>query len=157
MSILARTVFVSLAFALLFSTQAAISQTAGPATPDSVRFFQHDEVAAGFQKGATIVDASNYKVMTAKRDHPGEVEVHKKFTDVIYIVDGNATMMAGGKIVGEKAADTDEPRGTSIDGGKTYQLAPGDVIVIPAGTPHWINQVPGLFHYFVVKVPKSAE
>ena len=145
---------VLLAFPIVSAQTATSEKTT---TPDVVRFFPHDQVAASFDKSAVIVDRDNYKVITAKRDHPGEVEVHKQFTDVIYIVDGNATIMIGGRILGERAADTDEPRGTAIDGGTTYKLSPGDVITIPAGVPHWVNQVPGLFHYFVVKVPKSAE
>ena len=58
----------------------------------------------------------------------------------------------GGKVVGEKAANPDEPRGESIEGGETRRLSAGDAIVIPAGVPHWMKDVEGTLLYFVVKV-----
>ena len=121
-----------------------------------VKFFSQDQVAASFQSGGFLAQTANYKVMTAKRDGPGEVEVHTKFTDVIYVVAGNATIVVGGQVVGEKAADSDEPRGASIQGGEVRHLSAGDVIVIPAGVPHWMNSVDPPFHYFVVKVATIA-
>jgi glc operon protein GlcG len=39
-----------------------------------------------------------------------------------------------------------------IHGGTTRRLAKGNVIVIPAGTPHWFKEVPVPFNYYVVKV-----
>lgn len=122
-----------------------------------VLYFHQDEVASSFQKGGTLAQSANYKVLTAKRDAPGEVEVHTKYTDVIYIVAGNATIMVGGQMVGGKSTDTDEPRGTSIQGGQVRHLSAGDVIIIPAGIPHWINTVDPPFHYFVVKVALAAQ
>lgn len=117
-----------------------------------VKYFHQDEVAASFQKGGLLADLPNYKVMTAKRDAPGEVEVHTKYTDVFYIVAGNATIVVGGQMVGGKSMDTDEPRGTSIQGGQVHHLSAGDVLIIPNGVPHWINTVDPPFHYFVVKI-----
>ena len=46
----------------------------------------------------------------------------------------------------------DEERGARIDGGTTYQLAKGDVITVPAGTPHWFKDVSGNLNYYTVKV-----
>ena len=33
-------------------------------------------------------------------------------------------------------------RGTGNDGGQAMQLHNGDVVVIPARTPHWFKEVP---------------
>ena len=136
----------------------ASAQSAAPAADRSseVLFFQQDKVAASFQTGGILAQAANYKVMTAKRDAPGEVEVHTKFMDVFYVVAGSATIVVGGKAVGQKSTDADEPRWTSIEGGEVRHLSEGDVVVIPAGVPHWINSVDPPFHYFVVKVAASA-
>lgn len=122
-----------------------------------VMYFHQDEVATSFQKGGTLAQTANYKVMTAKRDAPGEVEVHTKYTDVIYIVAGDATIMVGGQVMGGKSLDTEEPRGTSIQGGQVRHLSAGDVIIIPAGIPHWINTVDPPFHYFVVKIAATPQ
>ena len=122
-----------------------------------VRFFNKSDVTNSFQKGETLVLGTNYKVMTSKRDQAGDAEVHAKYTDVFYIVDGNATIVVGGQLTGEKSSDPDELRGTSIQGGQIRQLSAGDVIVIPAGIPHWISRVGPPFHYFVVKVQTPAQ
>ena len=148
------------AFALLLVSILSVfanSQVAAPSESKNsaadVKYFPKDEVQASFQKGGILLKGSNYQILTAQRQEPGQVEIHTKFTDVFYVVDGSATITVGGQIVGEKSTDPEEPRGTSIEGGETHPLSPGDVLVIPAGVPHWINKVQPPFHYFVVKVP----
>ena len=145
-------------------TAVAAAQAAQPTSTSSkdsaaeVHYFRSTEIAAAFAKGATILKGSNFVVMTASRDKPGEVEVHTRFRDVIYIVQGEATIVVGGKIAGPKpVTNPEEPRGASIEGGETHQLSAGDVIVIPAGVPHWMNKVSAPFHYFVVKVEEAGQ
>ena len=41
---------------------------------------------------------------------------------------------------------------TEIRGGQAQRLAKGDVMVIPAGVPHWFKEVPSSIDYYVVKV-----
>lgn len=60
--------------------------------------------------------------------------------------------MTGGNIVDRRVTGVGEVRGTGIEGGDIRQLSKGDVLIIPAGVPHWFKEVPGPFHYFVVKV-----
>jgi glc operon protein GlcG len=111
-------------------------------------------VQASFEKGSPLVDHSgrNYAVITGKRDKAGTAELHEKDTDVFYVVDGTATYVTGGKIIDSKTLSPGEIRGSGIEGGETRQLSKGDVIIIPAGAPHWFKDVQGPFHYFVVKV-----
>jgi mannose-6-phosphate isomerase-like protein (cupin superfamily) len=128
-----------------------------PSNNSAVKYFPASEVTAAFAKGGTLAEAANYKVMTARRTESGNVEIHKKLTDVFYIVQGSTTLVTGGKVIGETATNPDEPRGTSIDGGETRQLSAGDVVVIPAGIPHWMKDVKGTLLYFVVKMPGTNE
>ena len=100
----------------------------------------------------TLVSEGNYRVMTAHRTESGNVEVHRSFTDVFYIVQGSTNIVTGGKVIGEKTTNPDEPRGDSIEGGETRRLSAGDAMVIPAGIPHWMKDVEGDLRYFVVKV-----
>ena len=134
------------------------SQTPAPAQPrtpvSSVVFVDHDKVAAALAKGGGLVTASDVLVSGSHRDKPGQVEVHDKEMDVIYVVDGTATFVSGGKIVGAKNSRPDQWLGTDITGGTTQKLVKGDVIVVPAGTPHWFKEVPGPISYYVVKVVK---
>ena len=128
---------------------------AQPRTPVStVIFVDHDRVAAALAKGGGLVTASDVLVSGSHREKPGQVEVHDKEMDVIYVVDGTATFVSGGKIVGAKSSRPDQWLGTDITGGTTQKLVKGDVIVVPAGTPHWFKEVPGPISYYVVKVIK---
>src|SRR5229473_1109385 len=76
------------------------------------------------------------------RDKAGQVEVHDKETDVIYVVDGTATFVTGGKMVGGKITKPGQLMGSDIIGGQAHHLSKGDVIVVPATTPHWFKEVP---------------
>jgi glc operon protein GlcG len=119
-----------------------------------VRFFPAKEVDDAFAKGAVLLDGrdGNYMVHASRREKPGLVEIHSKDADVIHVLDGKATFITGGKIVDAKEIAPDEVRGSSVEGGQVLQLAKGDVIVVPAGTPHWFKEVNGPFLYYVVKV-----
>jgi mannose-6-phosphate isomerase-like protein (cupin superfamily) len=57
-------------------------------------------------------------------------------TDTFCVLDGEATIVTGGTMVGGKGSRPNQQLGTSINGGETRHLAKGDVIVIPAGVPH---------------------
>jgi quercetin dioxygenase-like cupin family protein len=134
------------------------AQNAPPAQPrtplSQVTFVDHDKVAAALAKGGSLVTASDVLVSGSHREKPGQVEVHDKEMDVIYVVDGTATFVTGGKIVGARQSRTDQWLGTDIAGGTTQKLVKGDVVVVPAGTPHWFKEVPGPISYYVVKVVK---
>ena len=57
----------------------------------------------------------------------------------------------GLKLVDAKTTAPGEIRGVSIASGTARDLAPGDVVVIPAGVPHWFERVSNPFTYYVVK------
>lgn len=128
---------------------------AQPATPVSkVIFVDHDKVAAALAKGGGLVTASDVLVSGAHRDKSGQVEVHDKEMDVIYVIDGTATFVTGGKIVGAKNSRPGQWLGTDVTGGTPQKLVKGDMVVVPAGTPHWFKDVPTTISYYVVKVVK---
>ena len=105
-------------------------------------------------KGGMLVTAKDLLVLGAHRTEAGHVEMHEKETDVFYIVDGEATFITGGKMMGGKLTKPGQWLGTDIQGGTVHHLSKGDVIVIPAGIPHWYKVVPHSVTYYVVKVLK---
>ena len=107
--------------------------------------------AAALAKSGPLVTRPDLLVSGSHRDKGGQVEVHDKETDVLYIVDGEATFVFGGKMVGGKSSRPDQWLGTDITGGETRQLVKGDVMVVPAGVPHWFKEVSKSVSYFVVK------
>jgi len=120
-----------------------------------VSFFDSHSVDEAFGKGAVLVDGSdgrNYMVHASRRSTPGQAEIHTRDTDVIYVLDGEASLTTGGRAVDAKTTGQDELRGVTIDAGQTRSLTKGDVVVIPAGVPHQFVKVTNPFLYFVVKV-----
>ena len=125
---------------------------ARPAASSNVTYIPADQVSAAFAKGAVLVNNGNYQVHASRREDAGQVEVHVKDTDIIYMLEGTTTFVTGGTMVGGKTTAPDEIRGSSVNGGETRTLTKGDVIIVPKGTPHWFKDVSGPVLYYVVKV-----
>ena len=138
--------------ATVLSAQAPAAAKPTPVTQGV--YVDHDKVAAALAKGGGLVTASDVLVSGSHRDKPGQVEVHEQEMDVLYITDGTATFVYGGKMVGGKNSRPGQWLGTDITGGTTQKLVKGDVVVVPAGMPHWFKEVPGQVSYYVVKVIK---
>jgi glc operon protein GlcG len=140
------------------SAQTPQRGTAAPApTPTPVTkviFFDHTKTAEAFAKGQPLVTAPDMIVQGSHRDVAGQVEMHDKETDVIYIIDGAATFVAGGTMVGGKVTRPGQWLGTDITGGESHRMIKGDMIIVPAGTPHWFKEVSPNVSYYVVKVVK---
>ena len=118
-----------------------------------VSYFRAENVAKSFAQGAVLFDrGANYMIHTSRRVAPGMAEVHAKDTDLIYVLEGSATFVTGGTVIAGATTAPDEIRGSSINGGETRVLAKGDVIIIPAGTPHWFKDVRGPLLYYTIKV-----
>ena len=146
---------MKLAFLLLaFLTMLALlpGSDGGP----GVAYVGRDNVGAALagQVHGPLVKASDLIVTGVHRAENGRVELHEKETDVFYVVDGEATFITGGKMVGGKVKSPGQWLGTDIQGGQVHHLVKGDVIVIPAGIPHWFKEVPHSVSYFAVKVLK---
>jgi len=122
----------------------------GPSTP--VTFIPAADVSAAFAKGAVLLNNGSYQVHASRREAPGEVEIHTKDTDIIYMLEGTTTFVTGGEIVGARNTAQDEIRGSSVTRGETRVLKKGDVMVVPSGTPHWFKEVSAPVLYYVVKV-----
>ena len=138
-------------FLLALSITMAIALMAADA-PSNVTFVDHEKVAAALAKGGVLITAQDLSVRGSHRTGPGEVEVHEKETDVIYVIDGQATFGTGGTMVGGKTTSPGQLLGTDIRNGQSHHLGKGDVIVVPAGTPHWFKEVAQPISYYVVKV-----
>ena len=109
--------------------------------PTVVTYIPHDKVSATMAKGGSILNDQGLIVL-AQRRTAGEVEVHEKTNHVFIIVEGEATFVTGGTLVDVRQTAPDQRRAPSVQGGQTYHLTKGDVITIPAKTPHWFKEVP---------------
>lgn len=109
--------------------------------PTVVTYVPHDTVAATMAKGGTIINDHGLIVL-AQRRGAGEAEWHEKTNHVFIIVEGEATFVTGGTMVGARDTAAGQRRAASIEGGETRRLTKGDVITVPAKTPHWFKEVP---------------
>ena len=95
----------------------------------------------------------NSYTMLAHREGTGSAEVHEHEADLFLVVEGEATIVTGGKMVKPHTEKPGEIRGESIEGGQRQKLSAGDVIHIAPNVPHQLlidNGKP--FTYFVMKV-----
>jgi mannose-6-phosphate isomerase-like protein (cupin superfamily) len=109
--------------------------------PTVVTYVPHEKVSATMAKGGSIINDKGLIVL-AQRRGAGEVEVHEKTNHVFIIVEGEATFVTGGTLVDARQTAPDQRRAASVQGGETRHLTKGDVITIPAKTPHWFKEVP---------------
>jgi glc operon protein GlcG len=138
---------IALAGATAFAAAAAM-----PGAAPKPTYFPAGQVKKAFEKGMPLIEIANYKVHASHRDAPGIAEVHTRDTDIIYMLEGAATLVTGGAVVDGKHIESEEIRGKEVKGGETREISKGDVIVIPHGTPHWFKEVKGPINYYVVKV-----
>jgi mannose-6-phosphate isomerase-like protein (cupin superfamily) len=93
---------------------------------------------------------------------PGSVAEHDQVSEVYHVIDGSATLVTGPDLVGKKRRPADDravkmlngpgTNSASIRNGVTYQLKPGDVIIIPAGTGHWFTKIDDHITYLMVRI-----
>jgi mannose-6-phosphate isomerase-like protein (cupin superfamily) len=107
--------------------------------------------------GITLARYATHFTMLSYRNRNGGGELHRQYADMFYVVQGKATLLTEGSIPDAKEESPGEWRGTAVAGGKQTVLNQGDIVNIPAGTPHQLLVAPGdEFLYFVIKV-KEAE
>jgi mannose-6-phosphate isomerase-like protein (cupin superfamily) len=109
--------------------------------PTVVTYVPHDKVTSTMVKGGQIINDHGL-IVIAQRRSAGEVEVHEKTNHVFIIVEGEATFVTGGTLIGAKDTAPGQKRAPNVQGGEVHHLTKGDVITIPAKTPHWFKEVP---------------
>ena len=106
-------------------------------------------------KFASVILAAlgNHAMQISHREGNGPYEIHAAQADLIIVQSGEATLLVGGTISDGKTTAPNEIRGSSIQGGESRDLGPGDVVHIAANTPHQLRVDRGKqFTYIVVKI-----
>jgi mannose-6-phosphate isomerase-like protein (cupin superfamily) len=147
---------------ILGAMLAGVVAQAAPADHYSVADLTHEMDKLKAQAAATgsasekLQTYPGHFTMLAYRNRDGGGEIHRQLADFFYVVRGNATLLTGGSIPDAKEESPNELRGSAVVGGEKTVLAAGDVVHIPAGTPHQLLIAPGSdFLYFVIKVKES--
>jgi mannose-6-phosphate isomerase-like protein (cupin superfamily) len=91
---------------------------------------------------------------------------HDKVSEVYYMIEGSGTLVTGGTLVNPKRRDSGNVvvaqvngpgvSGDTIQDGISRHIKAGDMVIIPAGTPHWWSHVESpTMTYVVVRVDPS--
>ena len=122
-------------------------------------FVGREKVEPTFKKAGPLADGPNLKVSGGYRtgpyapaDYRPDVEVHTSEADLFYVIDGDATLITGGTVVGGRTTAPGQIRGSKVEGGVSHHLTKGDVMWVPAGVPHWFPEIPRPLSYLLVKV-----
>jgi mannose-6-phosphate isomerase-like protein (cupin superfamily) len=82
--------------------------------------------------------------------------IHNDVTETYYILSGSGTIVTGGSLGTPKPTDLTRVNagmsqtGTRI-GGESKKVKPGDIIIIPAGTPHSFSELDAPISYLVYR------
>jgi mannose-6-phosphate isomerase-like protein (cupin superfamily) len=138
--------------------QAALEKTASlPVSDQQLRMVS---INGEYNVGAALV----HRAKTAGRQADLAL-AHSLITEVYYIISGNGTLVTEGaledaKDVGPSVTELVGPSsaGPKILNGKSHQVGPGDMIIIPANTPHTFTEITtDQIVYMVVRVdPKKV-
>ena len=113
-----------------------------------------------------VVDIGTYNVAVGVLHRAAKAKQtaisHSQVTEVYHIIEGAGTLVTGGEMVEPTPSPADgntvkvlvgpSTGGTSIRGGQSRRVGPGDVIVIPPGVAHWFSAVESDMNYLVVRV-----
>ncbi|MFO7882693.1 MAG: hypothetical protein R6U52_09175 [Kosmotogaceae bacterium] len=83
-----------------------------------------------------------------------EPEMHKYWTDIYIVLEGNAILTLGQELIDSKEVDDGEYRGGKITNPEETELKRGSVAVITAGYPHKLKIGKG-FSQLVIKVKNN--
>jgi mannose-6-phosphate isomerase-like protein (cupin superfamily) len=99
-----------------------------------------------------------------KLDKPGPQAVaeHDLVSEVYHIIGGSARLKLGPNLVNKKRRPADEEtvrlyngpgnNADDIEDGVTYDLKPGDVVFVPAGTGHLFTHIDDHIDYIMVRI-----
>ena len=116
-----------------------------------------DSMAADLARGATTARTigahAGYHYVEARRRSNGEAEIHDRWDDITIVQAGHATLLTGGVVANDHLVSPGEHRGGTIRGGSSRAIAAGDLITIPAGTPHqYLLLADDSVRYLTIKV-----
>ena len=113
-----------------------------------------------------VVDIGTYNVAVGVLHRAAKAKQtaisHSQVTEVYHIIEGAGTLVTGGEMLEPMPSPADgntvkvlvgpSTGGTSIRGGQSRRVGPGDVIVIPPGVAHWFSAVESDMNYLVVRI-----
>jgi mannose-6-phosphate isomerase-like protein (cupin superfamily) len=104
---------------------------------------------------ARVENTDKTRVNLIRRTVPRNAIVHETGWEVHHIVGGSGTVVTGGRLM--RSVGADGVRAATIQGGESRRVVVGDVLIIPAGTPHWYSQIPESVTYLEIRYDPGDE
>jgi mannose-6-phosphate isomerase-like protein (cupin superfamily) len=92
-----------------------------------------------------ILQFAPYAATLEYRASAGAAAVHPDQAEMMYVIEGSATLITGGKLTGK-----------TIEGGESRNVSKGDFLVVPEGTPHWFSAIDSTLVLMTIKMPRGA-
>jgi mannose-6-phosphate isomerase-like protein (cupin superfamily) len=140
-----RTQFLAFAF-LVTAAVGAAAQTAPPVTQlmSDKDIMGLIEKAKADRKGDApmvaepILLLAPYRAQLEYRPGTGPAAVHEKDAELFVVLQGTGNIVTGGKVVDEKRVNANNLSGPSIADGHSQAVVKGDMLIVPANTPHQV-------------------
>ena len=113
-------------------------------------------------KAADVLGGKASVAMLHRTKPEASALIHDHVTETYYILSGSGTLVTGGSLGRAKPTDLTRVNagmsqtGTRI-GGDARKVKPGDIVLIPAGTPHSFSELDGPISYLVYRFEPSAK
>lgn len=134
-----------------------LSIAQAPVPPAPATYLSEAELMATLKEAAKTAPAmhtapvklaDHYRINIVRRTSAQGAIAHPDGTEVHHIIEGSATFVTGGTIVRAAGAAAGS---ATIEGGQSRRVSKGDVILVPAGTPHWYKDLEGSITYLEVR------
>jgi mannose-6-phosphate isomerase-like protein (cupin superfamily) len=134
----------------LLATAVASSAFAQQAAPTIKTFMNNKEImglidkAKADRKGDAplvaepILSLAPYRAQLEYRPGTSPAAVHEKDAELMVVLEGTGNIVTGGKLVDEKRNNANNLGGPSITGGTSQAVVKGDMLIVPANTPHQV-------------------
>jgi mannose-6-phosphate isomerase-like protein (cupin superfamily) len=131
----------------LVAGEAAAQTAPAPAAPapgSAGIFRSHADLQAALARSiaggnpmssSSITVTDQYRGSLIHRHQPNGAIVHPGNTELHYILEGSGTVVTGGTVVRNQGVPA------KIEGGESHRITKGDIIIIPAGSPHMYSQI----------------
>ena len=103
----------------------------------------------------TFLQLAPYNVSMEHRVNvPQNAAIHDKEAELFYVIDGNGTIVTGGRLI-SPTRNGDNSTGSGIEGGTSKRLAKGDFVLVPEGQAHWFSKIDGELTLMSLHLPRT--
>ena len=135
---------------LAWSFLALVVPVASQAADDQTQFMSHKAImgliakAKADRKGNApmvaepILQLAPYRAQLEYRPATAPAALHEKDAELFVVLEGTGNIVTGGKLMEEKRVNANNLSGSSIANGNSHKVVVGDMLLVPANTPHQV-------------------